>query len=373
VWRHPAEIGAANAAAAAAPATAPGRSPWAVGFVSVIGGVLLAGSLMFGAGGVGDEPGRIALRPIATITPPDDSGTTRVAALDSPTPPNALVGVDVQTPDEVRMGNGFVVEAPGYVVTTASLVDAATDIRVTDPDGSVHAAAVLGVDAINDVAILQVSGLGLAPEVVDRTVAAQRGEFAFVVTASRGVATGSRATTVRSTDARFSDGACDLHGLLQLDDAVDVTAAGAPVLDDRGRIMGMVTAPGEGDSSLAIPARTIQWAAAQIVAGRPVDHGWLGVEGVTHAAEGGDDVPVPSGALVSRVVDASPAAVAGLAPDDVVVAIDGESVTTMGSLVVAVRERTPGTTVTVSVVRDGAVQDLPVALAAAPALVDANQ
>jgi S1-C subfamily serine protease len=373
VWRHPAEIGAANAAAAAAPPT-PGRSPWAVGFVSVIGGVLLAGSLMFGVGGVGDEPGRIALRPIATIAPRDDSGTTRVAALDRPAAPSALVGVDVQTVDDVRMGNGLVVEAPGYVVTTASLVEGATGIRVTAPDGAAHAASVLGVDALNDIAILQVSDLAVSPTTVDRTVATTTGQSAFVVTASRGVATGSVASTIRSTDARLSSGSCDLHGLLQLDDALDVSTAGAPVLDDRGHVIGLVTTRGGDEPTVAIPARTIQWTAAQLVAGRQIHHGWLGVEGVTNSTESAlDDAPVPSGALVNRVVDASPAAAAGLAPDDVVIAVDGEAVTTMSSLVVAVRERPPGTTVTVSVVRDGAVQDLPVALAAAPSPVDAAE
>jgi serine protease Do len=291
--------------------------------VSVIGGVLLAGSLMFGAGGVGDEPGRIALRPIATIAPRDD-GTTRVAALDRPAAPSSLVGVDVQTAEDVRMGNGLVVEAPGYVVTTASLVEGASDIRVTDSHGVAHVASVLGVDALNDIAILQVSDLALAPDTVDRTIATTTGQSAFVVTASRGVATGSVASTIRSTDARLSAGACDLHGLLQLDEALDVSTAGAPVLDDGGRIIGLVTTRGGDEPTVAIPARTIQWSAAQIVAGRQIDHGWLGVEGVTNATDGGlDDAPLPSGALVHRVVDASPAAAAGLAADDVVVAVDG--------------------------------------------------
>jgi putative serine protease PepD len=366
VWRHPAELGALAAAAPDTPSA--GRSPWAVGFVSVIGGVLLAGSLMFGAGGVGDEPGRIALRPIATLSPRVEDGTTRVAALDSPAAPRSLVGVDVHTADDVRMGNGLVVEAQGYVVTTASLVAGADDIRVTDPDGGSHVATLLGTDEVNDLAVLQVSDLTWAPEAVDRNALAGTGQSAYVITASRGVATGSRTTTIRSVDARLSSGTCDLHGVLQLEDTLDISAAGAPVLDDTGRIIGIATTRDTDDPTVAIPARTIQWVARQIVAGGQINHGWLGVEGVTAPSDPTtESEPVASGALVNRVVDASPAAVAGLAAEDVVVALDGEPVTTMGSLVVAVRERAPGTTVTVSVVRDGTVQEVPVALATAPA------
>src|SRR4051812_40288267 len=121
VWRHPAEMGAT--AAAAATQHSGGRSPWAVGLVSVLGGVLLAGSLMFAVGGVGDDPGRIALRPIATLAPlADDSDTLKIADFDIPKAPPSLVGIDVNAGTEVRNGNGLVVEAPGFVVTTAALV-----------------------------------------------------------------------------------------------------------------------------------------------------------------------------------------------------------------------------------------------------------
>jgi putative serine protease PepD len=366
VWRHPSELGAAALTASNDRST--GRSPWAVGFVSVVGGVLLAGSLMFAAGGVGDEPGRIALRPIATLAPRiDDTRTIRIAALDGPAAPPALVGIDVNTATDVRMGNGLAVQSAGYVVTTAALVADASDIRVTASDGRAHTATIVGVDDLNDLAVIHVDDLDVAPAVLDRQVSVTLGQSVFVVGASRGVATSTRTAEVTSLDARLSSGGCDLHGAVQLDATLDVSTAGAPLLSSDGRILGLVTTRAADRPAVAIPTRTIAWVAQQLVAAGQVQHGWLGVEGVTAIApDTTADAPDDGGALVNRVVDSSPAQDAGLLADDIVVAIDGEPVSTMSELVVAVRERAPGTTVTVSLVRGGARHDLPVSLAESP-------
>jgi S1-C subfamily serine protease len=361
VWRHPAELGSFATASLHAEPTSR-RNPWAVGVVSLIGGVLLAGSLMFGAGGVGDEPGRIALRPIATLAPRTNGTDTLIASLDAPAPPSSLVGVDVNAGDEVRLGNGLAVESPGYIITTASLVSSADDIHVTDTRGVVHDAAVVAVDELNDLAVIHADGLVLPPASLDTMAAATAGERVHVVSASRGVAGSRVPATIASTDARLSAGSCDLHGVMRLDERIDVGSAGAVVVDGDGRTLGLVTMLEPDEPSVVVPVRTVAWVAKQIIAAGSVQHGWLGVEGVTAPADGAD----PNGALVHRVLDASPAQVAGVAANDVVVAVDGDPVTTMGSLVLAVRESAPGSTVTVSVMRDGARQDLPVTLTSAP-------
>jgi S1-C subfamily serine protease len=361
VWRHPAEMGSFSSAAALDAEARSHRNPWAVGFFSIIGGVLLAGSLMFGAGGVGDEPGRIALRPIATLAPRTDDNNILIASLDVPTPPTSLVGIDVHAGDEVRIGNGLAVESPGYVVTTASLVAGADDIRVTDPRGVVHDAVVVDVDELNELAVIRTEDLVLPPASLDAAATAAAGDEVYIVGASRGVAGSRIPATIASTDARLSTGSCDLHGVMRLDESVDVSAAGALVVDAKGRTLGLVTTLAE-DEPVVVPVRTVSWVARQILSGSALQHGWLGVEGETAPTDGTD----PNGALVNRVLDASPAQAAGLAPNDVVVAVDGDPVTTMGSLVVAVRESAPGSTVTVSVMREGARQELPVTLTTAP-------
>jgi S1-C subfamily serine protease len=362
VWRHPAEIGA-FAHAVATDEARTRRSPWAVGFVSVIGGVLLAGSLMFGAGGVGDEPGRIALRPVATLSPHDNGTETLIASLDVPKASDSVVGVDVLAGDEARSGNGFAARAPGVVVTTASLVAGADDIRVTDAEGRVHAATVLGADVLEDVAVLDVAGLVAPTLSLEGQLAPSPGDDVDVLFAARGTSGSSVPATVASTDARLSAGGADLHDVIRLDRRVDASAAGAPLVDRHGRVLGIVTALAADQDAIAVPTRTVRWVADQVVAVGEVHHGWMGIEGVT---ANGDEHDGATGALVSRVLDASPAQAAGLLADDVVVAFDGEPVDTMGSLIVAVRERAPGTMVTVRVLRDGSPTDVGVTLANAP-------
>jgi S1-C subfamily serine protease len=365
VWRHPAELGVH---AAGAPDGRARRNPWAVGFVSVIGGVLLAGSLMFGAGGVGDEPGRIALRPVATLSPDHSGSETLVASLDVPSPTASLVGIDVHAGGETRSGNGFAAGQSGTIVTTASLVADADDILVYDPSGTRHRATVRGSDALNDVALLDVPGLALPTLSLDRHVTVDTGDAVDVLLASRGSSAAQVPAEIAATDARLSVGGCDLHDVIRLDRQVDLVAAGAPIVDVNGRVVGVLTGLSSDQDAVAVPVRTVRWVADQVVSLGEVQHGWLGVEGVTAPSDDGR----ANGALVSRVLDASPAQAAGLAADDVVVSLGGQPVTTMGSLVVAVRESAPGSTVTVSVVRDGAPTDVDVTLANAPVTAPAN-
>jgi S1-C subfamily serine protease len=364
LWRHPAELGGSGSFA---PSSAPargasqgGRSPWTVGFVSVIGGVLLASSLMFGAGGVGDEPARIALQPIATLAPRagNDSGDgSEPVSLDAVPPSASLVGIEVYTGTDARIGSGLVMTTDGVVVTTASLVASATAINVTDDAGTVHAAAVLGVDPLNDLAVLRVVDLAGAPAAVNPVALAISGEAVRAFGASRGDAHPSWTAMVADDAARVAVGSADIHEVLQLDHALEPIAAGAPVVRADGVIVGIVTMVQPDGATHVIPNRTIASVTAQIVVSGQARHGWLGVEGVTSTEVG---------AQVRRVLDDSPAQRAGVAEADVVVTIDGEGVETIGDLVVAVREHTPGSTVTLGVDRGGTHLDLVVSLDEAP-------
>jgi S1-C subfamily serine protease len=369
LWRHPAELASSGGPTTHGPAPRPtgaspvsmGRSPWMVGFVSVIGGVLLASSLMFGAGGLGDEPARIALQPIATLAPRADEGDrgSDPVALATVPPPAALVGIDVATEDDVRTGNGLVVSGDGLVVTTASLVAGAVEVRVTDDRGDVRPAAVAGVDALNDVALLRVEGLTRAPVQLDSDLEVVTGEAVRAFGASRGVAQPAWTAEIADDDARVSSGATDLHGAMQLDRALDPSATGAPVVRRDGEVIGIVTTLEPDGATHVIPTRTLVSVVPHLATAGHVKHGWLGVEGVT--------APDGAGAQVRKVLDGSPAHVAGVAQNDIVVAVGDAPIETIGDLVVAVREHVPGTAVPLRVDRGGEMVDLVAPLGEAPA------
>jgi putative serine protease PepD len=334
-----------------------GRSPWAVGFVSAIGGVLLAGSLMFGAGGVGDEPAQLALRPIATLAPRVQGTTAAIGTTDARGDRAYVVSIDVATSGDVRSGHGLVVRRDGHVVTAGSLVADATDIRVTLADGSILPAQVLGSDPVNDLAVLKVAATiaDVAPFGTSATAAV--GDEVLVVGGSRGARSPAWRTTISSVDARLSNGSCDLHGAIQLDSSLDAPAAGAAVVDHDETVIGLATATAgdttNGPTSVAVPARTVQAVSDELIATGTVRHGWLGVEGVNASTEQATAAGTNGGAAVRRVIEASPAASAGLATDDVIVAFGGEAVGNMSTLVVVVREHQPGDVVTVEFARAG--------------------
>ncbi|HEX7096962.1 MAG TPA: S1C family serine protease [Acidimicrobiales bacterium] len=357
IWRHPAELGAMHAVG---DHRSGGRSPWALGFVSVIGGVLLAGSLMFGIGGIGDEPSRIALKPFATVEPLDDPDEpiTKTATSDVALPSQAVFALDVTTGELVRSGNAIVLRPDGYLVTTATLVSGAIDIRVTDDAGGQHTGRVVGVDTLNDLAVVQIDSIGLAPVRLDPTVDARAGDQVRVIGASRGVAHVAWDATVSLTDARLVTDTVDLHAAAQLDRVLDPAASGAVVIGPGGDVLGMATASAPDGTTYVIPPRTLTRVGEQLVTWGEARHGWMGVEGVS--------APDNGGALVRGIVEGGPASAAGLLAGDRIVAFDGEPIATMSELVVAVRERQPGKAVAIEIVRDATPLQLQLTLARAP-------
>jgi S1-C subfamily serine protease len=366
LWRHPAEVGAA--ALLANSTRAGNRNPWAVGFVSAIGGVLLAGSLMFGVGGVGEEPGRIALTPIATLVP--NVETVADTGGDAPSNYPYIVGVDSTSPTAVRSGNGVALRADGYLVTTASLVADATAVRVTLDGGAVYAGRVVGVDSMNDLAVVKVDTTFATVATFAAPGSTQVGDQIQVVGAARGVRSPAWQAMVSSIDGSIAAGHCDLHGAIEVQLTFDDIAAGAPALDADGNVVGIASTTGGPlvDSGLVIPARSIKSVVDQLIATGSARHGWLGVEGVSATTEQAKAAAAPSAAVVRRVIDSSPASTAGLKAGDLVVSVNGETITTMGRLVMIVREQFPGTAVAVDIVRDGKRQTTSIALGAIPAV-----
>lgn len=367
IWRHPAEVGAASM-----PLTqrSSGRNPWAVGFVSAIGGVLLAGSLLFGMGGVGDESPRLALRPLATLAP---RVLSTAASTPSPTPASDrayLVGIDAASNSSSQSGNGVVVGADGHIVTTAQLVEGASALRVALADGTTRDATVLALDGLNDLAVVKIdaSGLATAP-LADQTSAsgpvAATGDQLWMIGGSRGTRSPAWPGTVRSLDSWLTVGRADIHGAIELDARLDPSATGAALVDASERVLGLVTTIGDrgGSTAYVIPARTVRAVAAQIASAGDIRHGWLGVEGVTAADDQVNAAGQHGAAMVRRVLDNSPAQSVGLRIGDLVVAVDRQPITTMSQLVLSVREHRPGDRITVDVLRDHARVTVQVSLA----------
>lgn len=169
-----------------------------------------------------------------------------------------------------------------------------------------------------------------------------------------------------------------LDGLAVEGDA-DPATLGGPVVNGRGALVGIVTAVQEGDTWYVAPVEVVDKVADDLLTFGQVHHGWLGIEGTdvpiaipttpTDGADGTDaggtgDPAAATGTRVASVVPDSPADRGGLQPGDVIVAVDDTAVGHMPDLVVALRSRSPGDRVDVTVARaDGSQATLVLTLA----------
>lgn len=346
LWRHPAEIGRVHVPA---PPRALRRNPWALGFVSVVGSAVLAGSLMFTAGGIGDEPDQLALRPSASV-------------IDAPIGSDALagiVGVEVDVDRRGRTGNGMVLADGQHVITSLQLVrPAATDIGaaevvVIDETGRRHTAQIVATDEHNDLAVIRAEA-AMRPFPDTEAATPTVGDTLHLRGGGRGV--GLRGWSAGVAGSGTTDPVADLVGVLGLDQGLPASASGAVALDDARRFVGLVSvdlASGRAGlrAAVVVPAARVRHAVDQFLASGTIVHGWLGVE-----ASPGDatrQVALGEGPTVAEVVPASPAEIAGLQPGDVLLRVCGTEVASIDDVVTVMLVTEPGTVCAIDARRGG--------------------
>jgi putative serine protease PepD len=264
-------------------------------------------------------------------------------------------------------GSGFVYDRQGHIVTNAHVVDDANTVSVRFSNGRSYNATVVGTDSSSDLAVLKVDApasllrpLTLADSgsvVVGQAVVAIGSPFGLEGSLTSGIVSAlHRQMTAPNGFA--------IDNSIQTDAAINHGNSGGPLLDLRGRVIG-VNAQIESDSGgndgvgFAIPSNTVRSVVDKLIGGGEVRYAYLGVSVGT--ASGGT-----TGVTLTSVRDATPAADAGLQQGDVVVAIDGRAIATADQLQSAVARKQPGDELTLTFVRDGARKTVTVKLAERP-------
>lgn len=351
------------------PPAAPPRRRRGLALVAIVAGAgLLAGA--FGAGWwlrTSDDDGSSASSAVPsaaveadavdrpTDPPLTSSGEEPVAAVAAVVAPTV-----VQIETAQGLGSGVIFDPDGLVLTAAHVVQGATTVTVRLADGSTLDGTVVGADTDSDIGVVSVDAGGedlpvavladQAPDVGDLAVAVGS-PFALDQTVTAGI--------VSALDRPAPSGGPSV-GTIQTDAPINPGNSGGPLANRDGEIIGIASyiqsdTGGNIGLGFAVPVDIAERVADALVAGRPVEFGYLGIEG-------GNAVTGDAGALVASVVPGSPAADAGLEVGDLIVAIDGEDVTGFGDLGVMVRRHDPGEDLTLTVDRDGDEQDLTVTL-----------
>jgi putative serine protease PepD len=266
-------------------------------------------------------------------------------------------------------GTGFVVDADGTIVTNAHVVDGASDARVRFDHDNLVDARIVGVDQSTDLAVLRVDPTKvdrLHPLALANSDQVRVGDLAVAIgyplgldrTATAGIVSGL------GRDIKAPNG-FTIDKVIQTDAPLNPGNSGGPLLDARGRVIGVnsqVATGARGNSGLgfAVPSNTVREVIPRLERGQAIRRAYLGVS--TAPTLGG------SGASVEEVTPGGPADGAGLRPggQDVIVGIDGQAVSSPSDLVTAVEGYKPGDRVRLEVLRDGRRETVVVELGERP-------
>ena len=261
-----------------------------------------------------------------------------------------------RSPRAEATGTGFVISADGYIVTNNHVVENADRITVVFNDGSELPAESVGLDPKTDLALLKaevegslhIARLGNSDEVrVGDWVMAIGNPFGLEHTVTVGI--------LSAKGRNIHSGPYD--DFLQTDASINPGNSGGPLIDMKGRVVGIntaINAAGQG-IGFAIPINMAKQLLPQLREFGAVTRGWLGVQiqRVTPALAESFGLESPGGALVSQVFENSPAETAKLQRGDVIVEFDGEAIENFDDLPKRVAVTPPGTEVSLVVMRDG--------------------
>jgi len=271
------------------------------------------------------------------------------------------------------LGSGVIVDPAGLVVTNNHVVRGADQIVVALADRREFPAELLYADPKLDLALLRIDPKG-APLPAARLGDSDRLEVGDLVLAiGNPFGVGQTVTQgIVSANARTGIGVSDTDFFIQTDAAINQGNSGGALVSMDGEVVGINTAIFSGSGGnigigFAIPSNMVKVFLTQARTGRRTTS-WLGVEGTavdgTRARAAGLDRV--TGVAVAGVSPGSPADRAGLRPGDIVLALDGKEVPDPATLRYRVATQPPGETVTLTVLRGGRTQQLPVRLATPP-------
>ena len=270
------------------------------------------------------------------------------------------------------IGSGFIIEAQGYVLTNAHVVEDADEVMVRlAGDKSEYKARVVGSDRQTDVALLKVDAKGLPVVTLGDSGKLKAGAWVAAIGSPFGLANTITAGIVSATERSLADET--FVPFIQTDVAVNPGNSGGPLLNANGEVVGINSqiysrTGGYMGLSFAIPIAVAMDVAGQLRTQGKVTRGRLGVEiqEVSEPLARSFGLDSARGALVTSVQPDSPARRAGLATGDIIVRIDGREVAEAAELPRLVAQAKPGSEVPVEVWRDGRSHALTVTIGQAP-------
>lgn len=277
-------------------------------------------------------------------------------------------------------GSGFIWDDVGHVITNYHVIEGASEAMVKLSDGSDYKAALVGTSPAHDIAVLRI-GVGVkrpSPVPLGTSRDLKVGQKVFAIGNPFGLDWTLTTGIVSALDRSLSGESGTIEHLIQTDAAINPGNSGGPLLDSAGRLIGINTAiysPSGASAGIgfAVPVDTVNRVVPQLIKSGTYIRPSLGIELDERINQRVKAILQVKGVVVLRVPADSAAAKAGLRgakmtregeiiPGDVIVAVNGKSVDTVGKLNAALDEYAAGDMVKVTVLRDAKNAEIAVTL-----------
>jgi serine protease Do len=268
-------------------------------------------------------------------------------------------------------GSGFIIDREGHVVTNNHVVSDAEEVLVRLEDGHEYKATVVGSDDQTDVAVVKINprpGETLPVSQLGSSQGMQVGDWVLALGSPLELQFTVTAGIISAQGRQLTGNPSNLEAFIQTDAAINPGNSGGPLVNLDGQVIGMNTAIFGGDRfvgyGFAIPVDIVKKSVNDILQYGHVRRPQLGIsiQSVSEADAEVYKLPSIAGAEVMTVSDDSPAAKAGIQPEDVIVAVDGQAIKNGTDLTTLLAQHQPGEKVNLTVYRSGQKREFTVPL-----------
>ena len=264
---------------------------------------------------------------------------------------------DAQTRRSSSLGSGVIVSDQGYILTNHHVVEAADDIEVALADTRRAKARVVGTDPETDIAVLKIDLKNLPVITFAQSDQARVGDIVLAIGNPYGFGQTVTFGIVSALGRHL--GINTFENSIQTDAAINPGNSGGALVDISGNLLGInnaIYSPSGGSQGIgfAIPSNFAKQVMGQIIATGVVTRGWVGIGMQDMTPELAESLGLPrvSGALITEVVNGSPADKAGLKPGDILNGVENKPVTDYATTLNLIAALKPGTVATLKVIRD---------------------
>lgn len=271
-------------------------------------------------------------------------------------------------------GSGLIFTPDGYALTNSHVVQGASSVRARLPDGTVHTADVVGTDPDTDLAVIRLGAAGLPIAELGDSTALRPGQLViaignplgFQATVTTGVVS-ALGRSMRAQSGRL------IEGVIQTDAALNPGSSGGPLVDSRGRVIGVNTAVIAGAQGIcfAVPVNTAHFVIPRLIRDGRVRRSWIGIAGqsiqLSRRRVQLSHLNADGAVLITEVTPGGPAERAGLRPRDIIVQIAETTVGGVDELQRVLTDEMIGRSIEVVVLRDGSPKTLTVVPGERPA------